>query len=214
MNKDDYAILKARQEIVKAFMDKLDKTNMGEASIIPALMDYVQTGDRKLFDDYRMYLETTTIEERIKQAEEANAQVEQRAKASADYAEERVQWHNERKKRAEKLWKEIDEELQNIENVIKEKRKAYEDKMQVYRDKMNELRKAEFGDIVCTEDMTMKNLQDFCAKAIADGGYVYKSRKLWALKGGKLYHVYGFTVLDDGKAVFSIEDNSVIPPKP
>ena len=80
-------MLKARQEIVKAFMDKLDKTSMGEASIIPALMDYVQTGNRKLFDDYRMYLETTTIEERIKRAEEANAQVEERAKASADYAE-------------------------------------------------------------------------------------------------------------------------------
>ena len=47
MNKDDYAMLKARQEIVKAFMDKLDKTSMGEASIIPALMDYVQTGNRK-----------------------------------------------------------------------------------------------------------------------------------------------------------------------
>ena len=76
MNKDDYAMLKARQEIVKAFMDKLDKTSMGEASIIPALMDYVQTGDRKLFDDYRMYLEATTIEERIKRAEEANRRSE------------------------------------------------------------------------------------------------------------------------------------------
>jgi hypothetical protein len=121
MNKDDYAMLKARQEIVKAFMDKLDKTSMGEASIIPALMDYVQTGNRKLFDDYRMYLETTTIEERIKRAEEANAQVEERAKASADYAEEKIGWHEARKKRAEERLNEVDIELQNIYNVIEEK---------------------------------------------------------------------------------------------
>ena len=130
MNKDDYAMLKARQEIVKAFMDKLDKTSMGEASIIPALMDYVQTGDRKLFDDYRMYLETTTIEERIKRAEEANAQVEERAKASADYAEEKIGWHEARKKRAEERLKEVDIELQNIYNVIGEKENAYNKKMQ------------------------------------------------------------------------------------
>jgi hypothetical protein len=107
MQKDEYAMMKARQEIVKAFMDKLDKTSMGESSIIPALMDYVQTGNRKLFDDYRMYLETTTIEERIKRAEEANAQVEERAKASADYAEEKIGWHEARKKRAEERLKEV-----------------------------------------------------------------------------------------------------------
>ena len=214
MNKDDYAMLKARQEIVKAFMDKLDKTSKGDESIIPALIDYIQTGDRKLFDDYRMYLETTTIEERIKRAEEANAQVEQRAKASADYAEQQVVWHRDRKERAEEELKEIDELLQNIETIIERKEKAFDEKMQSYRDKMNELRKAEFGDIVCTEDMTMKNLQDFCAKVIADGGYVCKSRKLWALKAGKFYYVKGLTVLDDGKAVFSIDDDSAIPPKP
>ena len=214
MNKDDYAMLKARQEIVKAFMDKLDKTSMGEASIIPALMDYVQTGNRKLFDDYRMYLETTTIEERIKRAEEANAKVEERAKASADYAEEKIGWHEARKKRAEERLNEVDIELQNIYNVIEEKENAYNEKMHAYRDRMNEIRKAEFDDIDCTEYMTMKNLQDFCAKVIADGGFPNKARKLWAMKDGKLYCVKGLTVLDNGKAVFSIDDDSAIPPKP
>ena len=79
-----------------------------------------EPGNRKLFDDYRMYLEKTTIEERIKRAEEANAQVEERAKASADYAEEKLGWHEARKKRAEERLNEVDIELQNIYNVIEE----------------------------------------------------------------------------------------------
>lgn len=214
MQKDEYAMMKARQEIVKAFIDKLESASIGDVNIIPALMDYIQTGNREMFEDYRLYLETTTVEQRIEKAKQAAARVEERAIESADYAERQVQWHKERKERADKEWKKIDEELQNINQTIEEKQKAYKEKMQAYRDRMNGLREAENSDITFTEDMSMQNLRDFCDKVITEGKYADKVRKLWALKAGKLYCVKGFSVLDSGKAVFSIDDDSVIPPKP
>ena len=213
MQKDQYAMLKARQEIVKAFIDKLESASMNDVSIIPALMDYIQTGNREMFDDYRMYLETTTIEERIRKAEAAAAEVEERAKEKADDLEQMVEWHEARAKQAEARLRQADEKIRNIIQTIKEKEDAYNAEMQVYRDRMNELRNTDFADIVCTEDMSMKNLQEFCGK-VMEGGYANKTRKLWAMKDGKLYYVKGLGVLGDGKAVFSIDDDSVIPPKP
>jgi DNA repair exonuclease SbcCD ATPase subunit len=187
---------------------------MGDVNIIPALMDYIQTGNREMFEDYRLYLETTTVEQRIEKAKLSATRAENLAKEAADYAEKQIEWHTERKKRANERYREIDEELQNINQTIEEKQKAYEEKMQAYRDRMNELREAENSDITFTEDMSMQNLRDFCDKVITDGKYADKVRKLWALKAGKLYCVKGFSVLDSGKAVFSIDDDSVIPPKP
>jgi chromosome segregation ATPase len=214
MQKDEYAMMKARQEIVKAFIDKLESASMGDVNIIPALMDYIQTGNREMFEDYRLYLETTTVEQRIEKAKLSATRAENLAKEAADYAEKQIEWHTERKKRANERYREIDEELQNINQTIEEKQKAYEEKMQAYRHRMNELREAENSDITFTEDMSMQNLRDFCDKVITDGKYADKVRKLWALKAGKLYCVKGFSVLDSGKAVFSIDDDSVIPPKP
>ena len=49
MNKDDYAKMKMRQDIAKAFIDKLDTVNVEDIGLIPAIEDYIMTGDKDFF---------------------------------------------------------------------------------------------------------------------------------------------------------------------
>ena len=52
MNRDDYAMMKSREEIAKAFIDKMANVSVNDIGLIPALMDYIQTGNKKMFDEY------------------------------------------------------------------------------------------------------------------------------------------------------------------
>ena len=102
MNKDDYAMMKIRQEIVGTFIEKLEKVNIGDAGLIPALIDYIQTGNQEMFEEYNKFrkmndkdklemLETlnddisSRISEKTKELERARSEYMDYAKQIDDY---------------------------------------------------------------------------------------------------------------------------------
>ena len=102
MNKDDYAMMKIRQEIVGTFIEKLEKVNIGDAGLIPALIDYIQTGNQEMFEEYNKFrkmndkdklemLETlnddisSRISEKTNELEKARSEYRDYAKQIDDY---------------------------------------------------------------------------------------------------------------------------------
>ena len=102
MNKDDYAMMKIRQEIVGTFIEKLEKVNIGDVGLIPALIDYIQTGNQEMFEEYNKFrkmndkdklemLETlnddisSRISEKTKELERARSEYVDYAKQIDDY---------------------------------------------------------------------------------------------------------------------------------
>lgn len=71
MNKDKYATMMARKEIVRDFISKMDSVSVKDVSLIPALMDYVETGNKGMFDEYCDFHFIKTSEEIVKKCEEA-----------------------------------------------------------------------------------------------------------------------------------------------
>ena len=71
MNRDDYAMMKSREEIAKAFIDKMGNVSVSDIGLIPALMDYIQTGNKKMFDEYNDFHFIKTQEERQKKLQDS-----------------------------------------------------------------------------------------------------------------------------------------------
>lgn len=102
MNQYDYAMLKVRQQIVAAFIEKLDQVNVNDVGLIPALIDYIQTGNQEMFEEYNKFrkmndkdklemLETlnddisSRISEKTKELERARSEYMDYAKQIDDY---------------------------------------------------------------------------------------------------------------------------------
>lgn len=49
MNKDEYTQMKVRHDIAQAFIDKLGTVSPEDFELIPAIDDYVKTGDKDFF---------------------------------------------------------------------------------------------------------------------------------------------------------------------
>ena len=71
MNRDDYAMMKSREEIAKAFIDKMGNVSVNDIGLIPALMDYIQTGNKKMFDEYNDFHFIKTQGERQKKLQDS-----------------------------------------------------------------------------------------------------------------------------------------------
>jgi hypothetical protein len=105
MQKDEYAMLKARQEIVKAFIEKLESASIEDVSLIPALMDYVQTGDRSMFEEYNKFRAAKSEEERrkfqnyvekmLKENDEQRDRIDEYKKEYTDYITKYNAWLKE-----------------------------------------------------------------------------------------------------------------------
>ena len=134
MNKDDYAKMKVRHEIVMAFMNKKGETL--DIDLIPALVDYAETGDRKMFDDYNNFRKMTDIEKRAKEMKE---RVEE---ARADL---------ERCK----------DQLKKTEETSEENRSQINDAIEKYRQWVRELKDTITKENPQDEFPTMKTLRDF-----------------------------------------------------
>lgn len=77
MNKDDYAKMKNRQELAKAFIDKLENVNIEDVDIIPALMQYVETGDKTEFKDFCDYHFILSPDEKMAMVENAKIRLDE-----------------------------------------------------------------------------------------------------------------------------------------
>lgn len=80
MNKDKYAAMMARKEIVKDFISKVDSVSVKDVSLIPALMDYVETGNKGMFDEYLDFHFIKDEEKKIRELNDSNARIEDKMK--------------------------------------------------------------------------------------------------------------------------------------
>ena len=55
MERDEYLLLKCRQEIAKSIIDKIDTVSINDVGLIPAIVDYIQTGNIELFEEYHKF---------------------------------------------------------------------------------------------------------------------------------------------------------------
>ncbi len=186
MNKDDYAKMKVRHEIVMAFMNKKGETL--DIDLIPALVDYAETGDRKMFDDYNNFRKMTDIEKRAKEMKE---RVED---ARADL---------ERCK----------DQLKKTEETSEENRSQINDAIEKYRQWVRELKDTITKETPQDEYPTMKTLRDF-AQICIDESPNGKQRKLW-LKDGDNMKTVTAILFDGKKAVMEVgEPTTIIAPVP
>ena len=186
MNKDDYAKMKVRHEIVMAFMNKKGETL--DIDLIPALVDYAETGDRKMFDDYNNFRKMTDIEKRAKEMEE-------RVKEAQSDLESRKA------------------ELERTEKTSDNYRSMINDAIEKYRQWVRELKDTITKETPQVEYPTMKTLRDFAQICIDESLYGYQ-RKLW-LKDGNNMKTVTAILFDGKKAVMEVgEPTTIIAPVP
>jgi hypothetical protein len=98
MNRDDFAKMKVRQDIAKAFIEKLEKVDTKDVGLIPALMDYIESGNKKMFDEYNEFhfmLDTQAKKERLQDTQKLVETIEEVEKQNEDYRKAYDQWVKE-----------------------------------------------------------------------------------------------------------------------
>ena len=128
MNKDEYAQMKARQDVVNAFLGKLDTVNEESLGLIPAIVDYIKTGDWNCFEEYKKFRAIKDSEEIAKREEElikdidvkkerfnakldeAKEECEHQIESFKNYLEEYKLKHSEIKESAMRVWEEVEKE--------------------------------------------------------------------------------------------------------
>ena len=178
MDRDAFARMKARQDIVTAFINKLDKADMDDIDLIPALMDYVNTGDRTMFDKYNNFRKVTDAENRAKDMELRIADAKERyEKLKAEYA---------------RVDKQAEEYRSQVNKIISE-----------YQDWVHNLRKTVADEHPQKAYPNMKALQEFAQKCIDESPNGYQ-RKLWLKDGNKMKTVTAI-LFDGNKAILETE---------
>lgn len=188
MDRDDFARMKARQDIVTAFINKLEKADMSDINLIPALMDYVNTGDRTLFDEYNNFRKVTDTEKKAKEMEERLTE------AQANLKSREAEW----------------EKTQRLSN---EYRSKINDAIFKYQQWLQEMRETTVKENPQAEFPNMKALRDFAQICIDESTNGYQ-RKLWLKDGDKLKTVTAI-LFDGKKAVMEVgEPTTILTPVP
>ena len=191
MNKDDYAMMKIRQEIVGTFIEKLEKVNIGDAGLIPALIDYIQTGDKKMFEEYNEF-RTKTSEEKLKHLEMVSDEL-----ARQISSKERV----------------IIDQRSRLERAQTEYME-YNKKIDDYYIRMGQLAKEIDEKFPNTVTTRLGGLQNYISDTI-EKYHNSCLTKLYVKVGDKLSAINGFTFTDERKAILEVGDTiDLIPPKP
>jgi hypothetical protein len=112
MNKDDYAKMKVRQDIATSFIDKIDKIEMQDLDLLPALLKYVENGNLSAFEEYKQWHFYKTLEERLSdlhyKTEEAKVDFEKTKDTYDRVKEEYEKYADDYRKWREKFIKQID----------------------------------------------------------------------------------------------------------
>lgn len=188
MDRDDFARMKARQDIVTAFVNKLEKADMTDIDLIPALMDYVNTGDRTMFDKYNNFRKVEDTEKQAKEMEERLAE------AQADLESRKA-------------------ECEKTEKLAEEYRSKINDTIFKYQQWVRDLRETQMKEHPQAEFPNMKALRDFAQICIDESPNGYQ-RRLWLKDGDKMKTVTAI-LFDGKKAVMEVcEPTTIIAPVP
>ena len=188
MERDAFARMKARQDIVTAFINKLEKADMKDIDLIPALMEYVNTGDYAMFDEYNKFHSTTDTEKKAKEMQE------RLTKAKEDLASREAEW----------------EKTQRLSN---EYRSKINDAIFKYQQWVREMRDAAAKENPQAAFPNMKALRDFAQLCMDESPNGYQ-RKLWLKDGDKMNTVTAI-LFDGKKAVMEVgEPTTILAPIP
>ena len=188
MDRDEFARMKARQDIVTAFINKLEKAEMKDIDLIPALMEYVNTGDYAMFDEFNNFHKMTDTEKKAKEMEE------RLTKAQADLESLKAR-------------------LKEAEDKAEEYRGKISDAIFKYHQWVRDLRATTTKENPQAEFPNMKALRDFAQLCMDESPNGYQ-RKLWLKDGEKMKTVTAI-LFDGKKAVMEVgEPTTIIAPVP
>ena len=188
MDRDEFARMKARQDIVTAFINKLEKAEMKDIDLIPALMEYVNTGDYAMFDEFNNFHKMTDTEKKAKEMEE------RQTKAQADLESLKAR-------------------LKEAEDKAEEYRGKISDAIFKYHQWVRDLRATTTKENPQAEFPNMKALRDFAQLCMDESPNGYQ-RKLWLKDGEKMKTVTAI-LFDGKKAVMEVgEPTTIIAPVP
>lgn len=187
MERDQYLKFQTRKELATAFINKLEKTEMADADLIPALLHWIETGDNDYFEEYKQFHFSKFPEEKENQLAEA-------------------------KEKTEKIQAEIQKEIDEYEEYKKSYEKRLED-WQNWRDKIcdeidsqpSELLLPNYGFATLTPDNIVKIMADLYLKAnpdkdVIDNAYL-RRRSIYVESDGKRKRIYGMHLNKSGNFV-------------
>ncbi len=103
MERDQYLAYKSRADIVAAFVGKLEKVDINDLQLIPALQSYVEDGDKERFEDYKRWhfvMDESQRRAKVEEAEKKAKIFEERQNA----AETQIEQLRERVEEYEKAY--------------------------------------------------------------------------------------------------------------
>lgn len=85
----DFAQKNVRKEVVTSFINKLEKADIADIGLIPALIDYIDTGDSSMFEEYNKFREMSDAEEKAKEMERRKTFAQERYEEEKSYYEQK-----------------------------------------------------------------------------------------------------------------------------
>ena len=113
----EYSKMKSREAISKAYIEKLEKLKIEDLSIVAALSDFVETGNKNMFDEYIKFHFIISAEEREVRYDKA----QQKAKLLAKAQERHEKYQAEFKEWKTKYYQWRDEQLKLLNDGIEHK---------------------------------------------------------------------------------------------
>jgi len=172
---------KFRKVIVSKFLDKLGNVELKDADILPAMEDYVNTGNREMFEEFRMFHDNKDIQDKIEWLEERRKQLEA-DKAELEEAIERDEAY-------------IDEAVKEYKTYMEKYKEFFKDYTTWRKDIMEQLdgEKSVFG-------LTWGNIKNYIADKEKKG---WNNKFLYVAIGEEFHKVIGVSIDEKGKLILA-----------
>lgn len=188
MNKDEYAQMKARQDVVNAFLGKLDTVNEESLGLIPAIVDYIKTGDWNCFEEYKKF-------RAIKDSEEIAKREEEIAKREEWLLKNIEKLKTSKKEQIENAKKEFQTAIADL-SVIQRKFRDYREVFEIWKKEVIEEIEKQEQNISPAASATACRLRVFLndeANDLCNSPY----RSLFVIDGKSLRKVQGIQIIEN-----------------
>lgn len=189
-----------RHKLALAIIEKMEKTDKEDFNLIPALSQYVETGDIQMFEEFKQFHDIKDLEEKAKYIAERTESI----KDSIAYYE------GCKKEYAERLEKEK-KRVEEYRSKIQERWDEYNALVLKCKNKRDAVRETINEKNPIINQPKMADLISFCER-VSNEVNQGKYRKLWLKYGDQVKPVKCFIILDDNKAVFEVESEDLKTP--
>ena len=87
MDKDEFLKLKLRENFVKAMLDKISLMSIDDFQLIPALEEYVLTGNKEMFCEFYRFHSNMDMKEKVKLLESERNELVEKQQSVKDFLE-------------------------------------------------------------------------------------------------------------------------------